>query len=90
MDFMKKIVGLICLVFVLVSCGEGKVVENDNLVDSNVDVKVDKENKEPNIEIIEEKEKTQEIIEDNKKIEIEEQEKVIEIDKIVEELKKRY
>jgi hypothetical protein len=31
MDFMKKIIGLICLMFVLVSCGENEVVENETI-----------------------------------------------------------
>lgn len=63
---MKKVIGLICLMFVLVSCGEEKVVENENLVDNNIDVK----NKE------------QEKVENENKIEDEEQQMNIKIEEI--------
>ena len=43
---MKKIIGLIYLVFVLVSCGEEKIVEVDDLIDDNIEVKIEENNKE--------------------------------------------
>jgi hypothetical protein len=41
MDFMKKVIGLICLMLVLVSCGKNEVVKNEELVESNIEVKVE-------------------------------------------------
>jgi len=59
---MKKLVLLICLVFVLVSCWKNKGVENNNLVNNNVEVKVE----EKNIEIKEKYIKEQKNIVKNK------------------------
>lgn len=56
MIFMKKIVGLIYLMFVLVSCVENKTVEDEKLVDTNVDIKVEEKSTETKEEeIIEQK-----------------------------------
>lgn len=71
---MKKVVLLICLVFVLVSCGENKVIK-----DSNIEVKVDKNMGKSNIEIRQKKEKFQEIKEKTIKIDVEEKKSVNEI-----------
>jgi len=38
---MKKIIGLICLMFVLVSCAEEKIVKQDKLIDSKVELDVE-------------------------------------------------
>ena len=43
MNFMKKVIVLIYLVFVLASCWENKVVENEKVVDSNIEIKVEEE-----------------------------------------------
>ena len=56
---MKKIIWLICLVFVLASCGDNKVVNNDDIAYNKTEIEVGK-----NIEI-EESEKV-EIIEEEK------------------------
>lgn len=41
MDFMKKIIGLICLVFVLVSCEGNQVIKNNSLVDDNIKINIE-------------------------------------------------